>query len=125
MAKVYVAGSSKDAKTVRAAMDMLEAGGHKITHDWTQTLNRPVAERPEIAAKDLDGVYESEVVLLINHREGVGSMTEFGMAIAWGRPVFVVCRDVRENIFFYLSDVFHYKSLEDAVQAIGQWENEY
>jgi len=122
MAKVYVAGSSKDIQRVQKAIAMLEAGGHEITHDWTQTVGRPPSEYEVIASDDLDGVYDAEVLLLINHQDGFGSMTEFGMALAWGRPVIVVDREARVNIFFNLSDVFHYKSLDAAVQAIGEWE---
>jgi len=127
MARVYVAGKFEEIEAVRKAQAALRAAGHEITHDWTgeNPGDRKGEELQDFlkdcAVGDYQGVLHADVVLLLNHERAFGAMVETGLAIAWGRTVYVVGAGIRDNIFFHLPDDMGIRlcdSMEDAVAAI-------
>lgn len=123
--KVYVAGKFEETVAVRAAQQALRDLGHEITHDWTQEdatgMEGDVlkAYYQKCAVQDYEGVLYSDVVLVLNHPKLFGGASEMGMALAWGRPVYVVNPQIRHNIFFDLpSGIRTFNTMEEAVAAI-------
>ncbi len=107
--KWYVATSVKNMEAARAAMALLRAAGHEITHDWTQTdLNLDPAVRTsaamECAVADRHGVERAECFLLLNFPGIRAAYTEMGMAYANCQHILVVDafkEGCPENVFFY------------------------
>lgn len=128
---VYVIGKYEEKEVVRNAMGLLTQSGHKITHDWTlddasgmegETLSRYLNE---CAEKCVNGVIACDVVLFLVHPKCQGAHTEVGMAIAYGRPVYLVNHELSTNIFFNMPDnCLKFASLGEAVDFINKVENE-
>jgi hypothetical protein len=110
--KVYVAAKFEAKEAARTAMAALVSAGHEITHDWTAHEEPALpgdgsltdAQRDffrDCAADDFTGVFEADVLVLLNHEHGKGMFTEMGIALAYGMPVFVVDIAKARNIFFH------------------------
>lgn len=124
---VYVASKFENTAGVRKAQELLVNLGHYVTHDWTfeDASNKTGEERERYlrlcAHKDLDGVKNCDVILLINYLKCAGAFTELGIALGLGKHVVVVDGykdDLPRNIFFYLPQVHHVTSVEEAVAYI-------
>lgn len=126
---IYVAGKFEEKARVREVQRQLEDLQYYITHDWTKedagTLQGDALEAylAQCAANDYTGVRDADAVLVLNHDRAFGAMSEMGMAIAWGIPVFVVGHKIRDNIFFHLGSdygVYCYDTVDEAIEAIEQ-----
>jgi hypothetical protein len=129
--RVYVASKFENKEEVRRVMEMLKDKGHRISYDWTdedgagKTGNDLAIYLRRCALEDRHGVLNAEALLLINYPNGCGMFSELGMALAlnWITPnavrILVVDRDRGpDNIFFYLKEVEHYATVEDAVRSL-------
>lgn len=93
----YVAGPSKNVAKVREVQRILLDAGVSISHDWTDAVERatqePVLESDEAfltrcAEVDLLGVAAARWVVVVDPMESPGTLTELGMALGLGTPVF-------------------------------------
>lgn len=106
--RVYVAAKFEDKDRVKEVYEKLKAFGCEITHDWTgedaEKMAGPEGDkyRAECSFNDFNGVKKANVVLVLNHDRLYGGAAEMGMALAWGKKVFVVDSKIRYNIFFSL-----------------------
>lgn len=126
----YVASKFENKEEVRRVQKLLREAGHSITHDWTVEdatgLTGEVLEAylRRCAEKDLAGVENCDFLFLLNYLHCAGSYTEFGMALALRRLVVVVDgRDPTKsrNIFFHLPNVYHFTSVEAAVDFVNSY----
>lgn len=124
---IYVAGKFEETDAVRNIQATLRQAGHTITHDWTgeNPENRTGKELAdflkECARKDLVGVINADVLVLLNHDRAFGAMTEFGIALANRIPVLILRSEIRDNIFYNLGPdyrVHKFSSLEDLMDAL-------
>ncbi len=131
MKKVFVSGQLGDVESVQDAYKTLEDAGHIITHDWTKSdvflssKEAKLANKAEAgarAAKDLDGVVDCDVyILLSNNREvGKGMYVELGAALALnkttGKPeVYVVGEMNHMSVFYLHPSVKHKDTLEEVI----------
>lgn len=131
MTAIYVAAKFEEGPRVREVHERLRNLGFKITHDWTREdpANRKGVELAEFmtscAIKDYNGVLEADIVLVLNHDRLFGGCTEMGLALAWGRTVYVVEPQIRENIFYNLPaemGMRTFPTLEEAIVAIVEDE---
>jgi nucleoside 2-deoxyribosyltransferase len=127
MLDVYVASKFENTTAVREAHDKLIELGHRVTHDWTyEDASKLTGEEREkymrlCAHKDLDGVKNCDVLLLINYPKCAGAFTELGIAIALHKHIVVVDaykEGLPHNIFFHLPWVVIAADLEGAVKYI-------
>lgn len=126
--KVYVAAKFEDAERVREVYVKLRAVGCEITHDWTaestEKMSGPEGDkyRTECAFNDYKGVKKANAVLVINHDRLFGGAAEMGMALAWGKKVFVVDSKARYNIFFSLPNgmITMVDSIDDGIARIKE-----
>lgn len=123
--KLYVAGKFEEAARVRQVHKRLRNAGHEITHDWT---NEDPGERTgdelgaflrDCAIKDYDGVRTADAVLVLNHPHLFGGAAEMGMALALGKPVFLVEPWLRDNIFFHLPRESGMRTFPDLDSALS------
>ncbi len=90
--KVYVSTSSKDLEVARQRMEAIEAMGHEIVLDWTQSFDASVPKSwwPKLAEADVDAVKEADCMVLIGEPTS-GCFVELGAAIANRVPVVWWC----------------------------------
>lgn len=107
--KIYVAGKFEEKELVREIQQKLKDMGCTITHDWTveDGAGKQGQELEDYlrscAMADYEGVFTADAVLVLNHKLAFGAMVEMGLALAWGRVVYLVGPQVRDNIFFHLN----------------------
>lgn len=107
--RIYLAApwTCRDAIVARA-VQQIEAAGHTLTERWwTHTDVNAEIGTPEIhdelsmqAAKDITGVWNAQVFLLLNVEKSEGKAVEMGLALAYGTPIIVVGKP--SNVFHYL-----------------------
>jgi nucleoside 2-deoxyribosyltransferase len=87
--KFYVAGKFEEAPEIAYIQDQLEAMGHTVTFDWVGEHNS-LSTLGNLMA-DIKGVQDADVVIgrFVNPLAYAGSYTEMGMALAWGKPVWI------------------------------------
>ncbi len=111
--KLYVATKWENIPRAIEVADQLKAAGHTLTYSWWE-CEQASAEQ---ASKDMKGVYEADaMVLIVEHDFRYnGALTEFGMALAYGLPVYVMGHAIDSNIFLKLPWV--YRGIETLLQA--------
>lgn len=124
MSKIYVAGKFEEKDLVRQIQKALVERGHEITHDWTREdagTRKGLALHSYLRAcgiADLMGVQDADAVLMLNHKNGYGLMTELGIALAEGIPVVLMNADVRDTVFFHHPLVYAVDTLAEALDRI-------
>jgi hypothetical protein len=87
--RVYLASSWEYKDIVKGLMKYLEEKGCTITEDWT-THEDPKREE-EWAKRDYQGVEICDVFIIYEPKKRTsGKYIELGMALAWGKPIYVV-----------------------------------
>lgn len=112
--KFYVSSSLKNYEQARGLSRLLKNAGWEQTYDWT--LHCPVKETDietlkSIGEKEYEGIRQSDVVIILTP-QGRGTHTEFGMAIALNKKVYLChhddtyfkCDD-NTSAFYWLSNV--------------------
>lgn len=107
--KFYVATSMHNKSAARAAMDLIEASGHEVTHDWTWedassfTQGTPVFEAylEHCGRQDLRGVQKADAVIVLAHPEMRDTRAELGIALGMGKPVFIVEPGKTHSVFYF------------------------
>jgi hypothetical protein len=130
--KVYVASSFSRKPDVSAMIALLREDGHEITYDWTPEDASGLegdALRAALmggAERDLGGVFDAEVLVVLHDDRGRGMATEFGIAIGKDKPVVVVGARVAtgemRNVFYYLTGVIHADTPTEAVGIVRQMD---
>ena len=112
--KFYIASSLKNYEQVRDLSGRLKHAGWEHTYDWT--MHCPVKEidletLKSFGEKECEGIRQSDVVIILTP-QGRGTHTEFGMAIALSKKIYLChhddtyfkCDD-NTSTFYWLSQV--------------------
>ncbi len=112
--KFYIASSLKNYEQVRDLSGQLKNAGWEHTYDWT--MHCPVKEidlemLKSFGEKEYEGIRQSDVVIILTP-QGRGTHTEFGMAIALNKKIYLChhddtyfkCDD-NTSTFYWLSQV--------------------
>lgn len=112
---IYVAGKTDDWPRVRQVQEFCEKLGHRITFDWTKTVEAlgpdsgldPNDEdfRRECAVEDRRGTQEADLLIMLTYTGLCGTLIECGMALGLGTPVLVIGNPERNSVFFALDEV--------------------
>lgn len=123
---VYIAAPWISRAEMPAIAEKIEGYGHKITHRWWEIEDVPEADRTakilkEQALKDVEGVVNADVVVLINSGKSEGKATESGIAIAAGKPIIAVGERgaFSKNVFHYLDNFYWTSTPEVAAMCIN------
>jgi hypothetical protein len=129
--RFYIASYVGERQRTQEVQSRLRSLGHEITVDWTAFPGVPSEERnarPDevgaIALRDLDGVVQAEVfVLLAGVPEGRAKYAELGAAIMsavqTGKPrIYVLGDDPVHSVFFFHPTVQRMTSLDDVLNDI-------
>jgi len=101
--KFYIASRLKNYEKVKDLADKLKTAGWTHTYDWTidSSLKADSIEKlKEIGQMEYNGVKDADVVIVLTPQGG-GTHTELGMAIAFGKQVYVCHSD---NSYFSCGD---------------------
>jgi hypothetical protein len=130
--RLYVAGSFRDTANVRDVMKALKLAGHVISHDWTEkeALECGYQEgTPEHQAflyacgrEDLEGVRSAEGLVLVGHELCRDAMAEFGMALGFGLPCWVLWPERRRSVFYTCDNVVRVGSVPELLREVEAWE---
>jgi len=125
--RVYIGASWYEQDAYRKAKAEIEAAGHEVTHDWTTfeggANNKFVGKElkgflQRSAAHDFTGVWNAQIFVLLNDWKCGGAYTELGIALAIAGQVFVIGREKRDNIFFWLPQVRHVSSVAEMLEKL-------
>jgi hypothetical protein len=110
--RIYVASKFENPRAPIVAAQ-LEAAGHVITYKWWGCSNFVQAQ----ALLDFEGVLSADALVLVveNDYRYSGALTEFGMALARGIPVYIMGNAIDRNIFTLMPNV--YRGIETLLQA--------
>jgi len=127
--KIYLAAKYTRNPEMREHRALLESYGHDVTSRWingdheTSDMNSADAEWRRFANEDLADVRAADCMIWFSEPEKIegrnrgGRHVEFGIALAWGIPIYVVGR--KENVFHFMAEVKHFSSLAGVVAYLG------
>lgn len=104
--KFYIGSGLQNAPQVRQLAQLLKDAGWEHTYDWTASLHTPLSldTLRALGKREFQGVKDADVVILLSPR-GKGTHTEFGMALAWGKKVYLCRGDGNTSTFYCLPQV--------------------
>lgn len=102
--KFYIATKFQNFDRVQEIRIYLESLGYSITYDWSRATVSDMAQ----AQLDVRGVREADFIVGIFEQDYKykGAIAEVGMAIALGKPVFILGDWLDGMIFMKLPTVF-------------------
>lgn len=117
--KIYVAASFKDRLIVRLLEDRLASVGFEIVSHWTEHYNKDEAEK--YANEDIEAIRKADALVVYNGtQQTVGKITEIGMAIYKGVPVYIF-GEPYTSVFRFKTEQIGWdriKSIEDIVNIL-------
>lgn len=120
--KFYIASKLENYMQVRDLAGKLKAAGWEHTYDWTEQGPVKVTDRETVASiakKEFEGVSDSDMVIVLTP-QGRGTHTEFGMAIALNKTVFLCHSD---HTYFKCDDnTSSFYFLPGVIRLIGDTE---
>jgi hypothetical protein len=132
--RFFISGQIDDAANVRKLMNKVKDAGHTLAHDWTITdtflgsAEAKLKNKNEAglrAAKDIQGVIDGDVYILLsdNASVGKGMYVELGAALALnattGRPkVYIIGKMNHLSVFYLHPAVVHKPNIEEVIEAI-------
>ncbi|ENQ3104250.1 group-specific protein [Bacillus cereus] len=122
--KFYIASTFTNKHIVHIVADRLKQAGWIHTYDWTK--NEKATNRLElqlIGQAEKQAVRDADVFLLLLDG-GKGSHTEFGMALAWEKKIFVYKGNGSlDTTFYHLPEVCIVEgSLDGLVEKVLEGE---
>jgi hypothetical protein len=129
--KIFVSGQIDEKEEINSIYKKLQDAGHEVTHDWTKTddIGDKLTNQKEAglrAAKDITGVVEADVYILVsnNSKPGKGMYVELGAALALneavGKPQIITIGSRNHLSIFYLHPaVCHLDTIEDVLQKLS------
>ena len=120
--KFYIASKLENYRQVRSLADKLIAAGWIHTYDWTKHGSIKSTDKNtlmSIGQKEFDGVKNADIVIVLSP-QGRGTHTEFGMAIALHKTVYLCHID---GTYFRCDDnTSSFYWLPQVIQFIGNTE---
>lgn len=128
--KIFVAGKVGQEKSAREAMSILSRAGHEVSFDWTSIPHlKPYDENSEASRRaallESRGVLESDALVLLAHDKGVGMYVELGMAIACGKPIYVIGSETSRTMFLYHPLVRRVNSISTLLDVLDSNNGQY
>ena len=118
MTTVYIAAPWTYRNVAQSVADKLEASGvAAITWRWWEQDETEDATKLELlACRDLQGIREAAIVLVLNLEPSEGKAFEQGYAMALGKPILILGED-NLNIFQHL--LTHVSSVESVIEILN------
>jgi hypothetical protein len=130
--KFYIAAYVREKKRVADIYKQLKENGHRVTVEWTKgkpitikNRDRKRQEIQKIAVRDIGGVLQSDVFVLLSEPvAGRAKYVELGAAIAHnlikGRPkIYVLGKKTNQSVFYYHPAVKRITSFDEVLNEIA------
>ena len=124
--RVYLAAPWSYRSSAAVEASKLEKAGHVITEPWWhhQDVNGDDSASDELllqARKDLAGINNADVFVLLNLAKSEGKAVEMGIALAYQMPIFAVGKrgEHSANVFHYLPQVQWFGSVEEVIDELA------
>lgn len=107
---VYIAGTTSNQEFLRVIKQRIVLLGHPVSSTWLETAYQytdkrcTAAHMKKDAPRDLDEIRECDLFIMDRTRKSWGKDTEMGMALALGKPVWLVGTPKYKNVFFALAE---------------------
>ena len=133
--KVYLAAPYSYKEQMRVYRDELQKEGIEVTSRWLDEENNPATQLSDVtfeykrkhSTQDAQDVAKADALIFFTDPTKTivraGRHVEFGMAIAYNIPIFVV--GDYENIFHYLETVSHYETWEQLKNVLIDFISTY
>ena len=121
--KFYIASKLENYDQVRYLANKLKSAGWTHTYDWTihgSVKEKDIDTLKDVGQKEFNGVREADIVIVLTP-QGRGTHTEFGMAIALGKKIFLCHTD---SAYFLCDDntsAFYW--LPNVIRLIGNTDS--
>lgn len=124
--KFYIASGLQNYEQVRSLSKLLKNSGWTHTYDWTHHVSEKASDTEtlrHIGEQEYNGVRQADVVIILTPR-GRGTHTEFGMAIALNKIIYLCheddtyfkCDD-NTSAFYWLPEVKHLIGNTESIAA--------
>lgn len=114
----YVASSLKNKDQVRSVASELKNVGWHHTYDWTQNGRANTLDvLGRIGKLEKEAIADSDVVLILLPG-GNGTHIELGLAIAWGKRIFLYSSDEKVMNLGTTSTFYHLPEVEICTGSI-------
>jgi nucleoside 2-deoxyribosyltransferase len=121
--KLFIAGKVGKEEEARKVMEMVREAGHEITFDWTSIPHlRPYEKNEEMsknaAILEAQAASKCDALILLADEKGVGMYVELGIALANGKPVFVIGGEGIPTMFLFHPLVQRVKTVREALSLL-------
>lgn len=122
--RVYIAAPWAHKTMARSIGQQFEEAGHEVTEKWWDhaevTKGDPgwEAELVEQGIKDLLGVANADLFVLVNTKKSEGKATEFGYAMALEKEIIALGRPgaYSMNVFHFHPQIKWFRTAEEALE---------
>ncbi len=120
--KFYIASKLENFEQVRSLSNILKTAGWEHTYDWTTHCSVKCTDEETLRAvgeNELNGVRGADVVIVLTP-QGRGTHTEFGIAVALSKKVYLCHKD--DTYFKFTDDTTSFYWLPQVVRFVGDTE---
>jgi nucleoside 2-deoxyribosyltransferase len=130
--KIYLAARFSRAEEIYGHLQEVERLGHEVTSRWCRPdANHRLPDEVDqsdprgaiFARQDMEDLESSQLVICFTEppppASRGGRHVEFGLALAWGKNIFVV--GPRENVFYWDPNVRQFTDWESCLLTIASW----
>jgi nucleoside 2-deoxyribosyltransferase len=117
MKQIYLSATWKLRESARLIAEEMELFGLYVKSSWLYVPDGDDEKYlREQAYTDLREVRECDVFVRLSDGKSGGKMCETGLALAWGKPIYVV--GGRQMIFDYLPHIIHVKDKNHLIREL-------
>lgn len=118
----YVASSLDNRENVADIINALEEHNISITYKWhTHGRIDDIKQLAAIGKAEYDGVVKADFLIFLMPAR-MGSHIEFGIALALGKPIYIVTQgqSFEEKSFYHLPQVSRYDNVHQLLEELGK-----
>lgn len=127
---IYLAAPYQEKDNMAAHAEKFEDEGFFISHKWW-LVDGPTADSKKCAIDDANGVFISDVLVVLNSYISEGKSFEQGVAYTLRKPIIGIGKMGQHypggpsygNVFHHLPNYYWVDTVEDAVKKLKEWEN--
>ena len=122
--KFYISGRTAKISEIKEMTEVLTTMGHVVSHDWTEDrdvdLPRPYEENKasQIASKEVRGISDADIFIIIGDSAGTGMYVELGVALATNTKVYSIGAYNDITVFHFLPNVTRFNTFSEVLEDL-------
>lgn len=115
--KFYIGSSFKNYKLVNILAEKLKEYGWEHTYNWANSIQEAESKEDLIAYSmhEQKGIFDSDVVIILLPG-GRGTHIELGMALAWGKKIYLYSANGEE---FKIENTVNFYQIPEIIKMTG------